>query len=210
MCAKWVPKLWMLSEKVRIFDKTKWAKSEWAKSEWVKSEFPQITVSSMELFFPLCCKMLNSPCLHPTCWMLSAVKKECSVTNFVHDEKRTRCFNLTRLLSHSGERPLGSGASYFTWYSAWRKVVWRLHRTVMREICKQPFVHEIDCKQAGNANSDVLYDDNDCTLFIKLNGTSVVPTSCSSVGISSVWKTFICSVFIFKRVVPKGVTTRLV
>ncbi len=46
MCAKWVPKLWMLSEKVRIFDKTKWAKSEGA-----KSEFPQITVSSMELFF---------------------------------------------------------------------------------------------------------------------------------------------------------------
>ncbi len=68
MCAKWVPKLWMLSEKVRIFDKTKWAKSEWVKSEWVKSEgvksewvksewakseFPQITVSSMELFFLL-------------------------------------------------------------------------------------------------------------------------------------------------------------
>ncbi len=99
MYAKWVPKLWMLNEKVRIFNKTKWAKSEWAKSEWVKSEwvksegvksegvksewaksegaksewaksegvksegvksewakseFPQITVSSMELFFVLC------------------------------------------------------------------------------------------------------------------------------------------------------------
>ncbi len=66
MCAKWVPKLWMLSEKVRIFEKTKWVKSEWAKSEGAKSEgvksegaksegskseFPQITVSSMELFF---------------------------------------------------------------------------------------------------------------------------------------------------------------
>ncbi len=50
MCAKWVPKLWMLSKKVKNFDKTKWAISEWAKSEWAKSEFPQITVSSMELF----------------------------------------------------------------------------------------------------------------------------------------------------------------
>ncbi len=59
--------------KSKNFDKTKWAKSEWgksewgksegvksegeksewAKSEWAKSEFPQITVSSMELFFPM-------------------------------------------------------------------------------------------------------------------------------------------------------------
>ncbi len=61
MCAKWVPKLWMLSEKGRIFDKTKWAKSEGAKSEGAKSEFPQITVSSMELFFKFLCIMNHVP-----------------------------------------------------------------------------------------------------------------------------------------------------
>ncbi len=70
MCAKWVHKLWMLSEKSKNFLRKKWEKSEWvkseraksegaksegaksegAKSEWLKSEFPQITASSMELF----------------------------------------------------------------------------------------------------------------------------------------------------------------
>ncbi len=39
MCAKWVSKLWILNEKVRIFDKTKWVKSEWAnQSEQNQSE----------------------------------------------------------------------------------------------------------------------------------------------------------------------------
>ncbi len=66
MCTKWVPKLWMLSEKSKNFwwkkkwlklewgksewVKSEWVKSEWLKSEWPKSEIPQITVSSMVLF----------------------------------------------------------------------------------------------------------------------------------------------------------------
>ncbi len=63
MCAKWDPKLWMLSEKSKNSDK-KWPKSEQAKSEQPKSKqpkseqpkseqskFPQTTMSSMELFF---------------------------------------------------------------------------------------------------------------------------------------------------------------
>ncbi len=33
--------------------KSEWVKSEWVKSEWAKSEFPQISASSMELFFVL-------------------------------------------------------------------------------------------------------------------------------------------------------------
>ncbi len=68
-CTWWVPKLWMFSEKSKNFDKKKkWPKSEQVKSEQAKSEqtkseqpkskqpksekpkFPQITVSSMELF----------------------------------------------------------------------------------------------------------------------------------------------------------------
>ncbi len=59
VCAKWVPKLWMLSEKRKNFEKksgpnqsepnqSKPNQSKQAKSEQPK--FPQITMSSMELF----------------------------------------------------------------------------------------------------------------------------------------------------------------
>ncbi len=38
MCAKWVPKMWILSEKSKNFDQKKQPKSEQAKSERAKSE----------------------------------------------------------------------------------------------------------------------------------------------------------------------------
>ncbi len=53
MCAKGVPKLWILSEKSKNFDKKKWSKLEQPKSKQPKSDklkFPQTTASSMELF----------------------------------------------------------------------------------------------------------------------------------------------------------------
>ncbi len=75
MCTKWVPKLWMLSEKSKnfwqkkwqksVWAKSEWAKSEWGKSEWAKSEFPQITASSMELFlgFTGCSDIVRPGCI---------------------------------------------------------------------------------------------------------------------------------------------------
>ncbi len=127
MCTKWVPKLWMLSEKVRIFDKTMWvksewvksewaksewaksewaksegAKSEWAKSEWAKSEFPQITVSSMELFLewvlntlmcsPVCVQGLNNSLFFQCSGTKRLTQAKCS-SNCSHKVLSNSCQN---------------------------------------------------------------------------------------------------------------------
>ncbi len=122
----------MLSEKVRIFDKTKWAKSEWpksewvksegaksewAKSEWAKSEFPQITVSSMELFLSSWGKR----------WLVDReVKKvsESRETCVLRSELSPVCMRgavATETSCHQVKRHFSSTCTTFrTWFAAWR------------------------------------------------------------------------------------------
>ncbi len=107
-CAYWVKKVfWFLTKKQ---PKSEWAKSEWAKSEQAKSEqakseqakseqakseqlkFPQITGSSMELFFsPTYSPELDNCCLVPACWRLFVFPADIFRTSENNSDCRTEC-----------------------------------------------------------------------------------------------------------------------